>query len=147
MKVAEADVIKEATIYITEVDRQRLEKLVEIAGERDGAANHEYLRKLAHELDRAEAVAPGEVPGDLITMRSKVRLKDMNTGEEMVYTLVFPVEADSAEGKISVLAPIGTAMLGYRVGDLIEWQVPSGLRRLKVEELLYQPEAAGDYNL
>lgn len=147
MKVAEADVIKEATIYITEVDRQRLEKLVEIAGERDRRADHEYLRKLEHELDRAETVAPEEVPGDLITMRSKVRLKDMNTGEEMVYTLVFPTEADSGDGKISVLAPIGTAMLGYRVGDLIEWQVPSGLRRLKVEELLYQPEAAGGYNL
>jgi regulator of nucleoside diphosphate kinase len=147
MKVAEAEVVKEATIYITEVDRQRLERLVEIAGERDRRAEHEYLRKLEHELDRAETVAPEEVPGDLITMRSKVRLKDMNTGEEMVYTLVFPTEADSGDGKISVLAPIGTAMLGYRVGDLIEWQVPSGLRRLKVEELLYQPEAAGDYNL
>jgi regulator of nucleoside diphosphate kinase len=147
MKVTEAEMVSEVTIYITEVDRQRLEKLIEIAGERDRQANHEYLRKLEHELDRAETVAPEEVPGDLITMRSKVRLKDMNTGEEMVYTLVFPVEADSGDGKISVLAPIGTAMLGYRVGDLIEWQVPSGLRRLKVEELLYQPEAAGDYNL
>ena len=119
--------VREATIYITEVDRQRLEKLIEIAEERDRQANHEYLRKLAHELDRAETVMPEEVPGDLITMRSKVRLKDMNTGEEMVYTLVFPAEADSGNGKISVLAPIGTAMLGYRVGDLIEWEVPSGL--------------------
>src|SRR5918912_2563803 len=147
MKVTEAVMVREATIYITEVDRQRLEKLIEIAEERDRRAEHEYLRKLAHELDRAETVMPEEVPGDLITMRSKVRLKDMNTGEEMVYTLVFPAEADSGNGKISVLAPIGTAMLGYRVGDLIEWQVPSGLRKLKVKELLYQPEAAGDYNL
>jgi regulator of nucleoside diphosphate kinase len=80
-------------------------------------------------------------------MRSKVRLRDLDTGEEMVYTLVFPSEANFDEGKISVLAPVGTAMLGYRVGSLIEWEVPSGRRRLKVEELLYQPEAAGDYNL
>jgi regulator of nucleoside diphosphate kinase len=65
----------------------------------------------------------------------------------MVYTHVFPSEANFDEGKISVLAPVGTAMLGYRVGDSIEWEVPSGRRRLKVEELLYQPEAAGDYNL
>ena len=57
------------------------------------------------------------------------------------------MEANYDEGKISVLAPVGTALLGYRVGDTIEWQVPSGLRRLKVEELLYQPEAAGQYNL
>jgi regulator of nucleoside diphosphate kinase len=147
MKVVEADLVKEATIYITEVDRQRLEKLIEIAGGRDRLANHEYLRKLEHELERAETVAPEDVPGDVITMRSKVRLRDMNTGEEMVYTLVFPSEANFDEGKISVLAPVGTAMLGYRVGDTIEWQVPSGLRRLKIEELLYQPEAAGDYNL
>ena len=147
MKVVEADMVKEATIYITEVDRQRLEKLVEIAGERDRLASHENLRRLEHELDRAETIAPKDVPADVVTMRSKVRLRDLNTGEEMVYTLVFPVEANFDEGKISVLAPVGTGMLGYRAGDTIEWQVPSGLRRLKVEELLYQPEAAGDYNL
>jgi regulator of nucleoside diphosphate kinase len=137
----------ETTIYITELDRQRLEKLIEIASQCDDAVNREYLRKLEHELDTAETVAPAEVPADVITMRSKVRLRDLNSGEEMIYTLVFPTEADSGNGKISILAPIGTAMLGYRVGSVIEWQVPSGLRRIKVEEILYQPEAAGDYNL
>jgi len=139
--------VKEATIYITEVDRQRLEKLIEIHGERSRLANHEYLHRLGHELDRAEVVAPEDVPEDVITMRSRARLRDLNTREEMIYTLVFPAEANFDEGKISVLAPVGTAMLGYRVGDTIEWQVPSGLRRLKVMEILYQPEAAGDYNL
>ncbi|MDQ3804307.1 MAG: nucleoside diphosphate kinase regulator [Acidobacteriota bacterium] len=147
MKVIEADMTEEATIYITELDRQRLEKLIELARERDGAANYEYLNKLEQELDRAETVAPAAVPPDVITMRSTVRLRDLDSGEEMVYTLVFPTEADSGNGKISVLAPIGTAMLGYRAGSRIEWQVPSGLRRIKVEEILYQPEAAGDYNL
>jgi regulator of nucleoside diphosphate kinase len=147
MKVIEADVVGEATIYITELDRQRLEKLIEVGRERDGVANREYLNKLEQELDKAETVAPGKVPGDVITMRSRVRLSDLNTGEEVVYTLVFPTEADFSEGKISVLAPIGTAMLGYREGSVIEWRVPSGLRRLKVEEILYQPEAAGDHNL
>lgn len=137
----------ETTIYITEIDRQRLEKLIEIAGQRDDVENREYLRKLELELDMAETVAPSEVPADAITMRSKVRLRDLNTGEEMIYTLVFPTEADSGNGKISILAPIGTAMLGYRVGSVIEWQAPAGLRRIKVEEILYQPEAAGDYNL
>lgn len=139
--------VKEATIYITEVDRRRLEKLVEVASERDRMAGQENLRRLEHELERAETVAPKDVPGDVITMRSEVRLRDLNTGGVMVYTLVFPTEADYGEGRISVLAPVGTAMLGYRVGDTIEWPVPSGLRRLKVEEILYQPEAAGDYNL
>jgi len=65
----------------------------------------------------------------------------------MVYWLAFPTEANFDDGKISILAPIGTALLGYKRGDVIKWQVPSGLRRLKVEEVLYQPESAGDYNL
>jgi regulator of nucleoside diphosphate kinase len=147
MKVIEAIMSQETTIYITELDRQRLEKLIERAGERSRLANREYLSRLEQELERAETVAPAEVPGDVITMRSKVRLRDLDTGGEMVYTLVFPTEANLDEGKISVLAPVGTAMLGYRVGSLIEWEVPSGRRRLKVEELLYQPEAAGHYNL
>jgi regulator of nucleoside diphosphate kinase len=147
MKVIETDVVGEDTIYITALDRQRLEKLIEVGRERDGVVNREYLNKLEQELDKAETVAPEKVPGDVITMRSRVRLSDLNTGEEVVYTLVFPTEADFSEGKISVLAPIGTAMLGYREGSVIEWHVPSGLRRLKVEEILYQPEAAGDYNV
>lgn len=147
MKVIEATMVQETTIYITGLDRQRLEKLIELAGERSRRANHLYLARLEEELERAETVAPEEVPSDVITMRSRVRLRDLDTGEGMVYTLVFPTEANLDEGKISVLAPVGTAMLGYRVGSLIEWEVPSGRRRLKVEELLYQPEAAGDYNL
>jgi regulator of nucleoside diphosphate kinase len=74
-------------------------------------------------------------------------LKDLVTGEANTYSLVFPTEADANEGKISVLAPIGTAILGYKSGDMIEWSVPAGLRRIKVDEILYQPEAAGDYEL
>jgi regulator of nucleoside diphosphate kinase len=80
-------------------------------------------------------------------MNSRVKLVDLESDETMEYTLVFPQDADLAEGKISVLAPIGTAMLGYRVGDVFSWQVPSGERRIRVEAILYQPEAAGDYDL
>jgi regulator of nucleoside diphosphate kinase len=147
MGVTEVERVKEATIYITELDRQRLERLIELAGERSRRANHQYLSRLEEELERAETVAPEDVPADVITMRSKVRLGDLDTGEEMTYTLVFPSEANYDEGRISVLAPVGTAMLGYRAGDTIEWEVPSGTRRLKVVEILYQPEAAGEYDL
>ena len=87
------------------------------------------------------------MPHDVVTMNSRVQLVDLDTGEAMTYTLVFPDDADLRQGKISVLAPIGTAMLGYRVGDTFEWRVPAGLRRLKIEAILYQPEAAGDYHL
>lgn len=80
-------------------------------------------------------------------MNSTVHLVDLDTQEEMVYTLVFPDQADLALEKISVLAPIGTAMLGYGVGDTFAWQVPDGVRRLLIKDVLYQPEAAGDYHL
>ncbi len=135
-----------ATIYITENDYNRLNGLIERTREYNGT-DREYVNKLEAELDRAEIVDPGAMPADVITMRSKVRLKDLVSGESNTYSLVFPAEANFVEGKISVLAPIGTAILGYKQGDTIEWRVPSGLRRLKVEEVLYQPESAGDYEL
>jgi len=137
---------KTTTIYITELDYNRLSGLIDRTRERNGN-DREYLNKLETELERAEIVDPTDIPADVITMRSKVRLKDLVSGESNTYSLVFPTEADFAEGKISVLAPIGTAILGYRQGDTIEWPVPSGLRKLKVEEILYQPEAAGDRDL
>lgn len=137
---------KTASIYITEPDYQRLSGLIDRTRERSNS-DREYLNKLEAELDRAEIVDPKDIPADVITMRSRVRLKDLVSGETNTYSLVFPTEADFAEGKISVLAPIGTAILGYKRGDTIEWPVPSGLRRLKVEEILYQPESAGDHEL
>ena len=143
----EATVTKETAIYITEVDLARLRKLIEVARDTGSASNTPYLNKLEVELDRAEVVDPKDIPMDAITMRSTVRLKDLGSRKEMIYSLVFPGEADVDEGRISVLAPVGTAMIGYRVGNIIEWEVPSGLRRLEVEEVLYQPEAAGDYHL
>ena len=138
---------KQNNIYITKPDYERLTKLIEIAREREGEANREYLNRLEEELDRAEVVQQKDIPADVITMRSTVRVKDLDTSEEMIYRLVFPTEANYDEGKISVLAPIGTAMLGYRRSDVIEWQVPSGVRRLSVEEVLYQPESNGEYHL
>ena len=134
------------SIYITERDYQRLNGLVEITRERNGV-DREYLTKLESELDRAEIVDPKHIPADVITMRSKVCLKDLVSGEANTYSLVFPTEANFSEGKISILAPIGTAILGYKRGDTIEWPVPSGLRRLKVDEILYQPEETGNYEL
>lgn len=138
---------KQTNIYITKPDYERLTKLIEIAREREGDANREYLNRLEEELDRAEVVQQSDIPPDVITMRSTVRLKDLDTSEEMIYRLVFPSEANYDASKISVLAPIGTAMLGYRRGDMIEWEVPSGVRRLSVEEVLYQPESNGEYHL
>lgn len=137
--------MKKRAIYITDFDLNRLKKL--LAEKRAEEANNEYLNDLEEELDRAKIVESREVPPDVITMNSQVKLKDLETSEEMVLSLVFPAEADIDEGKISVLAPVGTGMIGYSKGDTIEWKVPAGMRKLKVMELLYQPEAAGDYDL
>ncbi len=129
-------------IYITEADMQRLRPLIE------GMKNsRDDLRALESELKQARVVAPADVPPDVITMNSKARLRDLDTGEEMVFTVVFPGNASIEHDRISVVAPIGTAMLGHRVGDEFEWQVPAGLVRLRVEKVLYQPEAAGHYHL
>jgi regulator of nucleoside diphosphate kinase len=133
-------------IQITEYDLERLKKLLYEAKYTEYRKS-EYLEKLRLELNRAEVVSPQNIPGDVITMNSTVCLLDLDTGEEEIYTLVFPEDAELGLGKISVLAPIGTAMLGYEVGDVFEWEVPAGKRKLRVERILYQPEASGDYHL
>jgi regulator of nucleoside diphosphate kinase len=133
-------------IYITEFDKERLEELLE-GSSAVTDRKRRYLKQLEEELNRAIPIEPADVPRDVVTMNSRVRLKDLDSGKEMTYTLVFPHEGNIDEGKISILAPIGTAMIGHRVGDIIEWEVPAGLRRLRVEEILYQPEAEGHYHL
>jgi regulator of nucleoside diphosphate kinase len=128
-------------IFVTKVDHEKLCRLLQ--SRRDGhSPDRQYLDTLERELDRAEIVDPDAVPSDVVTMNSEVRLKDLDSGQVMTYRLVFPSQARS-QNTVSVLAPIGTAILGYRVGDVIEWRVPKGVRRLKVLEVVYQPEAAG----
>ncbi len=133
-------------IYITAFDLERLQKLISEAQFTEYRKS-EYLKILETEIARATVVAPQDIPNDVITMNSVVQLQDIDTKEEEVYTLVFPENADLAKGKISIFAPIGTAMLGYRVGDLFEWKVPAGTRRLRVKKILYQPEGSGNFDL
>jgi regulator of nucleoside diphosphate kinase len=138
--------MEKRNIFVSEFDAQRLRKLVEEARE-FSQEKEDHLADLERELSHATIISPEEVPSDVITMNSKVRLTNLDTGKQVTYTLVFPDDADAEQNAISVLAPIGTAMLGYRVGNEIEWKVPAGVRRFKVEEILYQPEAAGDFHL
>lgn len=134
------------TIYITDYDLKRLRELLDETRRKEGRLNG-YMENLDLELARGITVAPTLVPPDVITMNSRVLLVDQDTQEEMEFTLVFPQDADIAEGKISILAPVGTAMLGYRAGDIFSWKVPDGVRRLLITRVPYQPEAAGDYHL
>lgn len=137
--------MSERQIWISTFDLERLSSLID--GVRaTGPQKKTYLGQLEKELERARVVDPEKIPGDVITMNSVVRIRDLESGEETDYTLVFPSDARIEENRISVLSAIGTALIGYRVGDVIEWKVPSGLKRLKVEGILYQPEASGHYD-
>jgi regulator of nucleoside diphosphate kinase len=138
--------MSERTIQITELDRKRLIALI-VDAQSGEYRKSVYLENLRGELERAEVVPHEKIAGDVITMNSTVTLVDQDTGEEETYTLVYPEDADTSQGKISILAPIGTAMLGYRAGDVFEWEVPAGKRRLKVAKILYQPEASGNFDL
>jgi regulator of nucleoside diphosphate kinase len=144
-----SDVMKkkaeERSIYITEFDLTRLEELLDKI-DTEGSRDSRHLQELEDELLRAEVVEPQQIPADVVTMNSRVALKDLATGEEMVYELVFPSDARLEENRISILAPVGTALLGYRAGDTITWKVPGGTRKIKITKILYQPEAAGDFH-
>lgn len=133
-------------IYITDQDKSRLADLIAMSGA-DADPDREDLDALAAELERATIVAAADIPPDVVTMNSRVVLRDLDSDEQMTYVLAFPRDADIDQGRISVLAPIGTAILGYAKGDVITWSVPSGMRRIRVDDILYQPEAAGDHHL
>lgn len=129
-------------IMMTQQDRTKLQKMISdiLLTEVDGT---EHVRALDGEMSRAAVVASDEIPPDVITMRSRVRLS-FGDGEDEEYTLVYPDEADLSENRISVLSPVGTAILGYRADDVISWDVPDGSIDISVKSVVYQPEAAGD---
>jgi regulator of nucleoside diphosphate kinase len=132
--------LKNRNIIITAADHAELDNVITFTGKVSERARAE-LHALEGELRRAEIVTPEAISSDVITMNSRAELVDLETNEVMQFTLVLPRDAKIDEGKISVLAPLGTAMLGYRVGDEFEWHVPYGVRRLKVTNVHFQPEA------
>jgi len=129
-------------IFITEPDMDQLSHLVDGVRQTLGT-NPAQVKMLETELDRAVIVSPFVISPDVVTMHSRVRVRDLNANQDSTYALGFPRDADFNQGKISVLAPVGTAILGSRVGDVMEWKVPGGSRKLRIEEVLYQPERAG----
>ena len=127
-------------VLITDTDVRQLRQMLEhvIPNEHDLP----QWKALEEEIERARVVPTDQIPPDVVTMQSRVRIVDMRTGEQLIYQIVYPHEANYAEKKISVLAPIGTAVLGYRAGTEIDWTVPSGTRRLRIEAVEHQPESA-----
>lgn len=130
---------------ITEVDYDRLSHLL---GSPTYRANQPAaLTILKGELERRQVVAAQRVPKGVVTMHTVVQVTDLEDDESETYTLVYPEEASINEGKLSVLAPMGTALLGARAGQVVKFNAPGGTRRLKVARIVYQPEAAGDFHL
>lgn len=126
-------------LIISNVDHDQLKSLF-VSRLALAFGDRAHLQSLRHELSIARIVHSEDLPPDVVTMNSTVRIRDVHSNEIDTYTLVYPQDADIAEGKLSILAPIGTAILGYRVGDLVQWQVPGGQVRFRIEELVFQPE-------
>ena len=125
-------------IHLTQNDLERLLQLVE-------AQRGKQFEKLEGELLRAKVVSRDKVPEDVVTMNSRVIFENETTGERREITLVYPANADIDTGRISVLVPVGTALLGLRVGQSIDWELPGGKKqRYRIVNVLFQPEAAGE---
>jgi len=130
-----------STIIISDLDMRRLRPLVEARINTRGP-DADNLVRLARELDRAEVVAAADVPGGVVAMDSSVEIENLANGERLTFTLVFPDEADADHDRISVLAPLGSAVLGYREGDGFEWPTPGGIVRMAVRRVVSHRQAA-----
>jgi regulator of nucleoside diphosphate kinase len=135
-------IMAERVIYVTEVDMARLRALLE-STRASGWRDREHFQALEGELDQAQVVPPEAIPSDVVTMNSRVRVSDLTAGRQHTISIVFPSDANADDGKVSIVAPLGTALLGYRAGTTVQWTVPAGPRSLRIDEILYQPEAAG----
>jgi len=133
-------------IVITKQAQQRLSELIDLFRARPNG-HGVNIDVLEREVSRSSIVDRHVLPEDVVTMNSTVRVRDLDSQECEEYTLVYPTHADPEANRLSVLAPVGTALIGSRVGDIIEWPVPAGRRRLLVEDVVYQPEKAGAADL
>jgi len=130
------------TIIINELDAERIDRLLE----QPAFASLPIASALNDELDRAQMCAPQDMPANVVTMNSQVKFRDLTTGEVRPRTLVYPAQMTDSSTQLSVMAPVGAALIGLRTGDTIHWELPGGTAtHLEVLELVWQPEAAGEY--
>lgn len=132
-------------IILSKLDYTRIHDSIKLA-RMTRAIKESEAEKLLGELNAAQIVEPQDIPADVVTMNSIIKLCFLNTNKIVQFQLVYPEKANLKENKISILSPIATALIGYKAGDEIEWVVPSGLTKIKIEAIVYQPEAAGDFD-
>jgi len=133
-------------IIINRLDYARIKKCINDAKQFKSISNTE-AEKLMKELDSAKIVEPEAIPSNVVTMNSIVKLSFLNNKKQVQFQIVYPNQANLKENKISIFSLIATALIGYKVADEIEWIVPAGLTNIRIDEIIYQPEAAGDYSL
>jgi regulator of nucleoside diphosphate kinase len=129
-------------IQITDVDSRRLQSLIE-GSRATGHRDADTVERLECHLGEAEVVPADRIGPDLVTMNSRIEVTDLDRGETFAFVIVFPRHANAAEARVSVLAPLGMASLGRRLGEEFSWACPGGERRLKVSQVVYQPEREG----
>ncbi len=133
-------------LIINRLDYARIKKSISDAKQFKSITNAE-AEKLLQELDAAKIVEPQAIPSDVVTMNSIVKLSFLNNDKTIQFQIVYPEQANIKENKISIFSPIATALIGYKVNDEVEWIVPAGLTRIRIDEIIYQPEAAGNFDL
>jgi len=133
-------------VTLTKNDYTRIYKAITDA-KNSKTINSNEAEKLLSELSKAEIVPSEKIDKDVVTMNSEVKLFFENTQKEQLFKIVYPQDANLKENKISIFSPIATALIGYKIGDEIEWIVPGGMTKIKIVDLIYQPEAAGDFDL
>lgn len=134
------------TLLVTDPDRSRLRRLID-AQRPYAHGNGLVLDALEYALIGACVVSPGAVPANVVTMNSTIRVRDLDTERDETFTVVFPGGADAAQRRVSVLSAKGIAVLGYRSGDVVEYPAMDRMRRLRIEEVLFQPEREGRFDL
>jgi regulator of nucleoside diphosphate kinase len=135
----------EDKILITINDYQRLTGLIGFASLKEKMP--EIVNRLNNKFRTAKMLSQDRILGSVITMNSRVLLKEISHGRQAEVTITYPQDADGREGRISVFSPIGTALLGCQVGDQVSWKVPAGMGHFQIIKIIYQPEAVGHYHL
>ena len=133
-------------VIITKQDFNKIHRSITDAKAKNSIKKEE-AEKLLAELKSAKIVDQSEVDGDVVTMNSIVKIHFQNNKTTMEFQLVYPIDANIKEKKISIFSSVASALIGYRVGDEIDWLIPSGMTKIVIDEVLYQPESAGDFDL
>jgi len=133
-------------IIINRLDYARIKKCISDAKQFKSITSIE-AENLLKELDSAKIVEPESIPSNVVTMNSIAKITFLSNNQQVQFQIVYPDQANLKENKISIFSPIATSLIGYKVNDEIEWIVPGGLTKIRIDEIIYQPEATGDYEL